>query len=374
MSKATSVLKGSLAISLLVLISLWSSRPEDLRLVLIYLVPYLLSLVLPGRFTNFASGLVLGGVLIEIPFTLFFSVFGGIFPDPRSLMLMRVTSMVFVILAVVSVVTHRKEDRKTGSFLGGVATSIFYVLIAAFALSSATGHSTEIQPDPTPALGSIHACLALYAQKHGGQYPSELKELGPNGSQCLEGGLAAGHAGNMKITYRPQRENKTGNYSLFMENTSWFGKKSRSFYADESGVIHESFTTHPASPDDRVIQNASSILRSIANCLIQSGAPYPRDMQHFRDDPNSICSRKFMETGLQYHTHGAEVHYSVKADHEVAQGFTLTARPGSYGKDGVRSYFVDETGIVRGTSDDRAAGPDDPPVPTCEYDSNPCRT
>jgi hypothetical protein len=177
----------------------------------------------------------------------------------------------------------------------------------------------------------------------------------------------------MKVTYRPQHENGAENYSLLMENSSWFGEKSKSFYTDESGIIHESFTSRPATSEDRVKENASSILRSIAKCLIQEGAPYPRDVQHFRDTPNSICSRQFMGNGIQYHTHGAEVHYASKVDHDTVSGFTLTARPKSYGKDGVRSYFVDETGIVRGTSDNRAAGPNDPPVPACEYDSNPCR-
>jgi hypothetical protein len=240
-------------------------------------------------------------------------------------------------------------------------------------LGSSTSHSAEVPADPKAALGPIQVCLALYAGKHGEQYPPDLKELGPNGSQCLDGGLAAGHAGNMKITYRMQHNNRAGNYSLLMESGSWFGKKSRSFYADESGIVHQSFTTRPASSDDRVIENASSILRSIANCLIQEGAPYPRDGQHFPEDLKLICSRHFMESGLQYHTYGAEVRYTAKVDHDTVRGFTLTARPRSYGKDGVRSYFVDETGIVRGTSNDRAAGPDDPPVPACEYDSNPCR-
>lgn len=357
---------------LLVLISFWGGRSDDIHLVLIYLVPFAVAAVLPAKFTDFASGLVLGTVLIELPFTVLFSFFGGIFPDPRTLQLMRATSIIFIVFAVVGLVVHRKEKEKKGSFLGGALASVAYILIAVLVLSSSTGHAAEMQPDPTATLGSIHVCLGRYAEQHAGQYPRSLSELGPHGLQCLDDWLAKGYAGNMKIIYYPPQEPGTSNFSLLMKRNSWF-RKSNSFYTDRTGMIHESFTSRPASADDRVIKNASSVLRLIADCLIQEGAPYPGDVQHFHDAPNSICSRHFMENGLQYQTFGSEVRYTSKADHGIVSGFTLTARPKSYGKDGVRSYFVDETGTVRGTSDNRAAGPDDPPVPACEYNANPCR-
>jgi len=372
MSEETSVLKGFLAITLLILIISWSSRSDDIQSVLLYLVPYAVAVAFPAKFTDLASGLVLGAVFIELPFTILFSFFGGIFPDPQVLALMRISSAILIVLALVGFVAHRRDGQQTGRFVGGAFTSVAYILAAAFALGRSTSHAAEIPADAKAALGPIHACLVLYTEKHAGQYPPSLKELGPHGSQCLDAALAAGNAERMKIKYHVQGGAKPGNYSLLMESSSWF-KKSKSFYTDTTGIIHESFTSRPASSEDRVIGNASYILRSIANCLVQNGGtPYPRDVQHFREDLNLICSRHFMENGLQYHTYGTEVRYVPKVDHDIVKGFALTARPGNYGKDGVRSYFVDETSIVRGTSDNRAAGPDDPPVPACEYDSNPC--
>jgi hypothetical protein len=371
MSTTTFILKGLLTTSLLILISLWGGRSDDIRLVLIYLAPYAAAAVLPVKFTDLASELVLGAVLVELPFTVLFSFFGGIFPDSHVLALMRITSVIFAVLAVVGVMAKRKTDQKTGYFIGGASASVTYILIAVFVLSSSS-NSAEIQPDPTATLSSIHTCLALYAEKHQGQYPRGLNELGPHGSQCLDAWLAKGYAGNMRITYHPQGKATAGNYSLLMANGSWF-KKSFSFFTDKSGMIHESFTSHSASAEDRVIENASSTLRAIANCLIQRGAPYPRDVQHFPEDSKLRCSRKSIESGvLHYGIHDAEMKYAPKLDHALIKGFTLMARPMSYGKDGVRSYFVDETGIVRGTTENRPAGPDDSPVPGCEYDFNPC--
>ncbi len=364
-------LKVFLAAGLLVLIGLWGTGSEDLRLVLIYLVPYAVAAALPLKFTDFASGLVLGAALIELPVTVLFSFFGGFFPDPRAFPLMRVTSVILAVLAIMGVAAHRKGQKKTGSFIGGALASLAYILIVVLVLSSSTSHSAELQPDPTATLGSIHACLVRYAEQNRGKYPPSLSDLGPHGLQCLDDWLAKGYAGNMKIIYHPAPEHGPRNFSLLMKRNSWF-QKSNSFYTDQSGIIHESFTSQPASAADRVINNASSVLRSLANCLIQEGAPYPRDIQHFREDPKSSCSRSYMENGLRYRIPGIEVKYAPKLDHDLVKGFTLTARPRSYGKNGVRSYFVDETGVVRGTGEDREAGPDDPAVPDCEYNFNPC--
>jgi hypothetical protein len=113
-------------------------------------------------------------------------------------------------------------------------------------------------------------------EKHGGQYPPGLKELGPHGLQCLDAGLARGYAGNMNITYHPQRE--AGNYSLLMENSSWFKKTSKSFYTDT-----ESFTNrllagrlpqktvllemhHPSCDPSQIASSSRKVRRIRAMC------------------------------------------------------------------------------------------------------------
>ena len=45
-----------------------------------------------------------------------------------------------------------------------------------------------------------------------------------------------------------------------------------------------------------------------------------------------------------------------------AQSFTMSARPLEYGKGGRRSFFLDESGEIRSTVEDRAATAEDPPL------------
>lgn len=42
--------------------------------------------------------------------------------------------------------------------------------------------------------------------------------------------------------------------------------------------------------------------------------------------------------------------------------YTVVARPESHGKTGLKSFFVDETGVIRETSKDRAPTANDPPL------------
>ena len=42
--------------------------------------------------------------------------------------------------------------------------------------------------------------------------------------------------------------------------------------------------------------------------------------------------------------------------------WTYTARPVAPGRTGYRSFFADETGVIRATSEDRAANVSDPPI------------
>jgi hypothetical protein len=71
------------------------------------------AVALPVKFTDLASGLVLGAVFIELPFTVLVSFFGGVFPDPQVFVLMRTTSAILVVLALVGLVAHRREGQQT---------------------------------------------------------------------------------------------------------------------------------------------------------------------------------------------------------------------------------------------------------------------
>jgi type II secretory pathway pseudopilin PulG len=54
--------------------------------------------------------------------------------------------------------------------------------------------------------------------------------------------------------------------------------------------------------------------------------------------------------------------YTLTAKGPPGTAYTYTARPVEYGRNGHRSFFTDQSGIIRGTGDDRAGTAADPPL------------
>lgn len=103
---------------------------------MLYFLPYAVALILPPRFTDITTGMCLGTVLCQLPFALFFSVFGGIFPDQTSLLVMRIASGVLLLVGFCSVINYRREGSSLPTFVAAVVLSIAYVIVTGLALST----------------------------------------------------------------------------------------------------------------------------------------------------------------------------------------------------------------------------------------------
>ena len=69
------------------------------------------------------------------------------------------------------------------------------------------------------------------------------------------------------------------------------------------------------------------------------------------------------KTGYLFvYTPGPKVEKPAKGCPPGAKSYTVTARPQEFGKTGHRNFFTDETGVIRVTSENRAATVKDPPI------------
>ncbi len=108
----------------------------DVEFTAFYLLPYVAAILMPLRFTDFAAGVSFGAVLIELPVTLFFSMYGGMFPDRLSFLFMRIASALFFLIGVSSIFAYRQPGSQLGRFFGGFFVSIAYIILAALVLSA----------------------------------------------------------------------------------------------------------------------------------------------------------------------------------------------------------------------------------------------
>lgn len=108
------------------------------------------------------------------------------------------------------------------------------------------------------ALRTINAAQAEYAKTHRGKgFASALEELGPPpGAALIDEALASGRRYNYTITLNPASPDTSGHtpkYSLTARPQSYGDSARRSFFSDESGVVHYTPAERVPTVHDRVL-------------------------------------------------------------------------------------------------------------------------
>jgi len=103
-------------------------------------------------------------------------------------------------------------------------------------------HPTEIAA--LRALQIITICQTVYRSEFG-RYASSLAELGPSGANLIPASLALGQAGGYSFTL-------SGSDLRYVLNAAphRFGKDGkRTFYTDQTMIVHQNWGQEPASAD-----------------------------------------------------------------------------------------------------------------------------
>jgi hypothetical protein len=103
----------------------------------------------------------------------------------------------------------------------------------------------EAEKSALAALAGVRAALVSYAAATGG-YPPSMETLGASSRSAIQTARSAGY----EIQYAPASSDDSGRIKSFvlLARPGNFGY--RNFYADESGVIHETNANRPATPQD----------------------------------------------------------------------------------------------------------------------------
>ena len=103
----------------------------------------------------------------------------------------------------------------------------------------------EAEKSAVAALAEVRAALVSYAAATGG-YPPSMETLGAASRSAIQTAKSAGY----EIQYTPAGTDDSGRIKSFvlLARPGNFGY--RNFYADESGVIHETTANRAATPQD----------------------------------------------------------------------------------------------------------------------------
>ena len=349
-------------------------RGEDaIFMWLLFGVPSLVTLLLPERASSIARGLAVGqsmvfggiaglAVITGVPVLLVSSGNGEEIAEFTLLLL----GQSFLFWAAI-----RLSARPNGIvtwFTSGLAIA---ALVPAMIRVEDVRHHNM-----TPsAVYRVVACAESYADNHGGEYPESLQIMSqiPN---CLYPFDETGHSDQGQIRFTPVRSGsgRVIGYSILFGPRTFFGKLKTAEYVDQTGIVHKP-KDHPfATQSDPVRENDSTSLAVWSQCLLKygqthPGIPYPSTLADMLK-PGWPCHRP---VGFEKDDLIVRNDYTIQykspsqATPSNTASFSVQARPNSYRETGVRSYYVDESGIIRATVKNRPANKNDAPIPSCEW-------
>jgi hypothetical protein len=147
-------------------------------------------------------------------------------------------------------------------------------------------------------------------------------------------------------------------------------------YTDQTGILHISEDHHPPTAADPVSSNLTSELHKWSQCLAKYGKAHPDEPLELEAaiGPHPKCTLtgyvkdNYLEVPIGYRVYRVDYFSDAADGTRPRAAFHALAGPTRYGDFGVRHYYMDETGIIRGTPENRDATRDDPPIPDCEWD------
>ena len=180
-----------------------------------------------------------------------------------------------------------------------------------------------------------------------------------------------------KLFYHPARgmDGRIVGYSILFGPDDFWGKVRTAWYVDQTGLVHASPIGQFANKQSPIWSNETLELRNWSDCYAKYASTHSANGESFDWKPvlrpQGRCVPDFAsivdghaQLG-QFYT----AYFHVKPPNRSGKqlGFYVIARPNEYGSSGVRSYYADETGIIRATPQNREPNSADEPTPECEW-------
>jgi hypothetical protein len=346
--------------------NLWEPRVTGRSLVqwALLLLPFVWIAVCPRKWIATAVGTALGTFAINAPalllLLLFFSVAAPKFSSDMIFLVMQIPLLIAALLVWI-----KEPVAKANIVLPFAVAAFLYYYAADRSPLIGPGHGAG--PETTYVVRSVDKCAIQYAAGHQGNYPDDLRELGPNGSGCLSADIARGNSDGLRLAYSRQVKG----FQVFADNHSFWRDGRRTvglMYSDQSGVIRGNVNKdRPGSSGSELYDLEGSVpadLQRAAQCLLKHGQPYPVDLQSLSGPGGCLpAGGTWMREANYLQQYGYVLTYEAKVNPTPGvHAFEINARPVPYGRWGLRSFYVDDNGVVRATPEDRPANTQDPPA------------
>lgn len=350
-------------------------RGEEATVAYLFSAPSLLVLLLPRRLLSVARGIALGqSALICLGGSQALMI-GLVMRQPdKTLELILVGFVVQLFFGLAALLIDNPLKKANGELaqilFGGAATLIFIFL----GYRRFQTNYTSMNPEQ---VYRVIACSETYKAGHSGLYADSLKTLAlAQGENCIYPFSIEGSSPYGKIRYQPLlgADGRVTGYSIILGGTTFWGRFLPNGSTDQTGILHISQDHQNATPADPVPPNITTFLHEWSQCLSKHAkthpdTPFPVDLISMMEPGWSCKPRWYVKDNYLEPSQFYRVDYysDTGAGTKSLAAFHLLGRPNQYGSSGVRHYYVDESGVIRGTPANRDATRDDPPIPECEW-------
>src|SRR6266403_538762 len=339
-----------------------------------YGIPSLLILLIPKRSSVLARGIAMGQGMyfcLQAILPLALALPSNGLSNGMVSLLGFVLAQALLVFAALSLGWPLKTEEIVPLICGATASLLFITL---------TVHRWEGTQSAPSALRAYRTvgCLDQYALAHGGLYPASFDELTrTTGQYCVAGPRSSGAWRPQKLSYRPSQgpDGRIVGYSILFGPDDFGGKVRTAWYVDQTGLLHTSPEGQFANKQDPVWSNQTLELKNWSECYAKHAATHPASGESFDWKPilwpKGRCEpdiRNIQDGHVQLgQSYTAHFHVKPPDSSGRQSGFYVIARPDQYGSSGVRSYYFDETGIIRATPQNREPNSADEPTPECEW-------
>jgi len=245
-------------------------------------------------------------------------------------------------------------------------------------------------------------CAFSYAKSHPESgFPESAAQMGPSGSACLTKEQAAGNPEGYSFHYAAEKSEEATRYDRFTAATQLnMQHHYDAALMDERGIYvlgHSAVEQKSMVSADQIswdspgmykqpwnvtawmlprIEVCSNLLRkespsseyppALAAILTVKETPNDPDcLKLFGSRPDPLLQAAANSNRVEDHGYILDYEPTRDASGKIVH-FGVSLRPKTFGEDGVRSYFMDDSGAIHATSEDRPATSADPEAMTCE--------
>lgn len=273
-------------------------------------------------------------------------------------------------------------------------------------LKSSGDEIRDLQNRETAARDLVRAygkCAFLYAKSHAASgFPENSMEMGPGGTGCLTKVEAAGAPEGYSFHYAAAKSEGSAVFDRFTAavqlNTQHHFNGA---LMDEKGIAFLSVSNveqpHMVTADQVAwdsagmykrpwnttawllprIQTCSTLLRNqspssefpptlVAILSVKEKPSDPDCLKLFGRTPDPVLLADANSNRVEDHGYILDYEPVRDASGKISH-FYVMLRPKRYAEDGFRSYFMDDSGVIHATPEDRAAASADPEAMSCEF-------